>query len=129
MVLSKSARRVATAIIGASLIALSSTPFAGDAPTAPLKRAPVPSLDASAKESRERMATVYEQMAACLRSQKPLSECHSEMLKHCQAIMGSQGCTRMRSTGGMMGMGCGMKGMGQGLHGRMTSNPPSSPPK
>ena len=129
MPIANSARIIATAITSTLLIALCSTAFAGDAPTAPLKRAPVPSLAASAKETRERMATLHEQMAACLRSDKSISECHSEMLKRCEAMMGTQGCTRMMGTGGMMGMGCGMKGMGQGMHGRMTSSPPSSPPR
>lgn len=129
MPIANSARVIVTAIASALLIALSSTAFADNAPAAALKRAPVPSLDASAKETRERMATLHEQMAACLRSDKSISECHSEMLKRCKGMMGNQGCGRMMSTGGMLGMGCGAKGMGQGMHGRMTSSPPSSPPK
>jgi len=129
MPIENSARVIVTAIASALLIALSSTAFADNTPVAALKRAPVPSLDASAKEMRERMATLHEQMAACLRSNKSISECHSEMLKHCKAMIGNQGCSRMMGTGGMMGIGCGMKGMGQGMHGRMTSSPPSSPPK
>lgn len=124
-----SARVIVTAIASALLIALSSTAFADNAPAAALKRAPVPSLGASAKETRERMATLHEQMAACLRSDKYISECHSEMLEHCKAMMGNQGCSRMMKTGGMMGMGSGAKGMGQGMRGRMTSSPPSGPPR
>ena len=124
MILSNSARRVTTATMGALLIALSSTALAGNPPTTALKRAPVPSLAASSKEMRERMATLHEHMAACLRSDKSLSECHSEMRKHCEDVMGTQGCTRMMNTGGMMGMGCGMKGRGQGMQGHMTSKPP-----
>jgi hypothetical protein len=108
-----SGRRVATAITGALLIALSSAAFAADAPAAP---------SSPTKEMRERMATLHEQMAACLRSDKPVSECRTEMLKHCQAMMGNQGCTRMMGRAGMMGMG-------KGMHGPMTSSPPSSPPK
>lgn len=129
MPIADSARVIVTAIASALLIALSSTAFADNAPPAALKRAPVPSLDASAKETRERMATLHEQMAACLRSDKSISECHSEMLEHCKAMMGNQGCSRMMSTGGTMGMGCGAKGMGQGMRGRMTSSAPSSHPK
>jgi len=56
------------------------------------------------KESREKMAVLHEQMAACLRSDKPLADCHSEMRKSCKESMGDQGCP-------MMG-----KGMGQHSH-------------
>lgn len=105
MALSNPARCVTIATMGALVIALTGAAFAGDAPTGPLKRAPVPSLIASAKEMREKMATLHEEMAACLRSDKSMSECRSEMLKRCEAIMGSEDCRRM------MGTGCGMKGM------------------
>jgi hypothetical protein len=115
MPLPNSAGRVATAITGALLIALSSGALAADAPAAP---------STPTKEMRERMATLHEQMAACLRSDKPVSECRTEMLKHCQAMMGNQGCTRMMGRAGMMGMGGGMMGMGKGVHGPMTSSPP-----
>lgn len=120
MPLSNSARGIATAITIVLLIALGSAAFAAHAPTAP----PTPT-----KAMRERMATLHEQMAACLRSDKPISECRTEMLRHCKAMMGNQGCTRMMGAGGMMGMGGGTMGMGQGMHGRMTSSPPSSPPQ
>lgn len=120
MPLSNSGRRVATAITGALLIALSSAALAADAPAAP---------STPTKAMRERMATLHEQMAACLRSDKSISECRAQMQKHCQAMMGNQGCARMMGTGGMMGMGGGMMGTGKGMHGPMTSSPPSSPPK
>lgn len=113
MRLSNFGRRVATPIAGALLIALSSAAFAAEPPAAP---------SAPTKEMRERMAALHEQMAACLRSDKSVSECRTEMQKHCQAMMGNQGCTRMMGTGGMMGMR-------RGMHGRTTSSPPSSPPK
>ena len=120
MAVSNYPRRTAGAIAGALLLALSNAPFAADAPTAPT---------APTREMRERMATLHEQMAACLRSSKSIQECRAEMMKHCQDMMGNQSCTRMMGTGGTMGMGGGMMGMGQGMHGRMRSNPPSSPPK
>jgi len=82
--------------------------FAADPPAA----APAPT-----KEMRERMATLHEQMAACLRSEKSIHECRTEMMNHCQALMGNQGCTRMMGTGGMMGTG-------RGMGGRMMSSPP-----
>ncbi len=50
------------------------------------------------KEMRGKMATVHEQMAACLRSDKSMSDCHGEMMKACQQLMGDHGCP-------MMGMG------------------------
>ena len=50
------------------------------------------------KEMRAKMATVHEQMAACLRSDKSFSDCRSEMMKECQQLMGERGCP-------MMGMG------------------------
>lgn len=107
-----SARPVVTAITAALLFALSSAAFATDPPAAPTPT----------KEMRERMALLHEQMAACLRSDKSIDECRTEMMKHCHATMGNQGCTRMMGTGGMMGMG-------RGMHGRMMSSPPPSPPK
>jgi hypothetical protein len=50
------------------------------------------------KEMRAKMATIHEQMAACLRSDKSFSDCRSEMMKGCQQMMGKRGCP-------MMGMG------------------------
>lgn len=119
MLLSNSARRAAAAITGALMMALTSAAFAANPPTTP---------STPTKEMRERMATLHEQMAACLRSDKSISDCRAEMRQHCQAMMGSQGCTRMMGSGGMMGMGRGMMGKGQGMRGPMTSKPPSSPP-
>ena len=118
-----STRRAVTSMAGMLLIALSSTAFSGNAPTAPLKRAPLPYEFAPTKEMREKMALLHEQMAACLRSKKSISECRAEMQKNCHDMMGDQGCTMM------MGMGGGK--MGHEMHRRMTSNTPSSvsPPK
>lgn len=36
------------------------------------------------KEQRETMAKNHEGMAACLRSDKSIAECHDEMMKNCQ---------------------------------------------
>lgn len=52
------------------------------------------------KETREKMAVLHEQMSACLRSDKPLADCHAEMRKSCKESLGDQGCP-------MMGMGMG----------------------
>lgn len=61
---------------------------------------------AMTKETREKMATLHEQMAACLRSDKALADCHAEMKKSCHDSLGDQGCP-------MMGMG-----MGKHSHGK-----------
>lgn len=50
------------------------------------------------KDTREKMAVLHEQMAACLRSDKPIADCRDEMRKNCQTTVGAQGCP-------MMGMG------------------------
>jgi len=119
MLLPNSTRRAAKAITGILMMALAGAAFAANPPTAP---------SAPTKETRERTATLHEQMAACLRSHKSIAECRTEMMQHCQAMMGKPGCTRMMGSGGMMGMGRGMMGMEQGMYGPMTSKPPSNPP-
>jgi hypothetical protein len=66
---------------------------------------PAPSTASSqaapSKEIREKMATLHEQMAICLRSDKSVAECRTEMMKSCRETMGAQSCP-------MMGMGPGM---------------------
>lgn len=119
MAVSNSARRVITSIAGVLLIALGSGASAANPPTVATPSTPT-------KAMRQKMATLHEQMAACLVSDKPVSECRTEMVKHCQDMMGSRGCSRMMRSGGMMGMGRGMMGAGQGMRGRMASKPPSS---
>lgn len=80
--------------------------FAADLPAGAQQPAP-------SKEMREKVATLHEQMAACLRSEKPFAECRAQMMKSCQSTMGTQGCPMM----GMMGRG--QSGSGMGMHGRM----------
>jgi hypothetical protein len=71
-----------------------------------------PSADSDASHKmREQMAAMHEQAAACLRSDKPMSACRSEMMQSCQKMMGGQ-CKMM--TGMQMGNGrhmsdCGMQ--------------------
>ena len=48
---------------------------------------PVSRLEPS-KEMRQKMATLHEQMAACLRSDKALADCRTEIMKGCQEQMG-----------------------------------------
>jgi hypothetical protein len=76
------------ALIASMLISAASL-AADTAPAGP----PEPS-----KEMRAKMATLHEQMAACLRSDKSFSDCRREMMKDCQQLMGEHGCP-------MMGMG------------------------
>ena len=56
------------------------------------------------KEQREKMATIHEQMATCLRSDKPIADCHKDAMKSCQDVMGKDGCPMMDGMGGMHGM-------------------------
>jgi len=47
---------------------------------------------------REKMAVFHEQLAACLRSDKPIAECHKQAMQHHQdmmGMMGKEGCTKM----------------------------------
>jgi hypothetical protein len=76
---------------------------ADDAPAAP----PAPP-----KEMRAKMASLHEQMAACLRSDRPFNDCRSEMMKGCQQLMGEQGCP-----------------MGMGMRNHMMKAPGSDAPK
>lgn len=62
-------------------------------------------------EQRKTMAGLHEKMATCLRSDRPMSECHQEMMKGCKDTMGKDGCPMM---GGRMG---------HGMHHRMMDEP------
>jgi hypothetical protein len=64
---------------------------------------PAPPAEPS-KEMRVKMASAHERMAACLRSEKPIAECRSDMMKSCHDVMGERGCP-------MMGMGMNHEGM------------------
>ena len=44
------------------------------------------------KETREKMATFHEGMAACLRSDTPIAECRSEMMKNFRDLGSESGC-------------------------------------
>jgi hypothetical protein len=49
---------------------------------------PAPSSHpAPTKEMREKMAKAHEDMAACLRSDRTVEECHSEMMKNHDMMM------------------------------------------
>ena len=85
------------------LMAGAGTLFAADQPPA------VPAEPS--KETRAQMATLHENMAACLRSNKEFAVCRDEMLKNCREVMGEQACPMM----------------GAGMQHRMM--PPNPPPK
>lgn len=46
-------------------------------------------------EQRTKMADLHEKMAACLRSDRPLAECHEQMMNGCREAMGSDTCPMM----------------------------------
>jgi hypothetical protein len=77
---------------------------------------PAPPAEPS-KEMRAKMASAHERMAACLRSDKSITECRSEMMKSCREVMGEHGCP-------MMGMG-----MGMGMRHEGMKDPGASVPK
>ena len=56
-------------------------------------------------EQRSQMAAAHEKMAVCLRSDKPISDCRTEMHDQCQNSMGKDGCSMMDMMGGKMGPG------------------------
>jgi len=60
---------------------------------------PPPAHRELSKETREKMAVLHEQMAACLRSDKSFPECHSTMIKSCQEQLGNDGCPMMTGMG------------------------------
>ena len=84
-------------------------------------KAPPPAPTA---EQRQKMAEVHQKMADCLRSDRPIAECRSEMATACHDMMGAGGCPMMGTGPG--GMGPGMKGHGMGP-GMM--QPPDAPKK
>ncbi len=59
-------------------------------------------------EQRQKMAEAHEQMATCLRSDKPIAECHKELVGKCEETMGKGGCMMGMHMKGKMGHG-GMK--------------------
>lgn len=80
------------AITIAALLSLSVAASITWAADAPAKSA------MAAKESREAMAQAHEKMAACLRSDRDVSECRKDMMASCKQIE-SMDCPMMK--GGM----------------------------
>src|SRR5690349_8902146 len=46
-------------------------------------------------EQRQKMADAHEKMAACLRSDRPVPDCHDELMKSCKDAMGATTCPMM----------------------------------
>src|SRR5512138_2567947 len=90
------ASRTRTRILVTGLmLALVGSAFAAD---------PAPTKTAEpSKQTREQMAKMHEEMAACLRSDKAVADCRTQMHEHCMATMGANGCPMMGA-----GMGAGM---------------------
>lgn len=73
------------------------------AAVATLAAEPQTTQAAPSKEMREKMATIHQNMAACLRSDKAFAECQQQMHQNCTTMMGEEGC--------QMGMGPHKRGM------------------
>lgn len=58
-----------------------------------------PSHSQVSMETRQKMASLHEKMAACLRSDKTVSECRTEMRDSCQNMLGRENCQMMHSMG------------------------------
>lgn len=67
-----------------------------------IKTSPMAEITA---EQRADMAASHEKMAACLRSDKSMEDCHKEMMKTCQSTMGKDACPMMGKMHGRMGKG------------------------
>lgn len=65
------------------------------------------------KADRQKMAEMHTKMAACLKSDKPMSECQKNMMSSCQKMMGKDGCPMMDHMHGMMKGGMMMDEDGQ----------------
>jgi hypothetical protein len=77
---------------------LGGSALAQDKGTTPTK-APQTKAPQMTPEQRGKMADLHEKMAACLRSNRPISECHNDMMKGCQETMGAGGCPMMGGMG------------------------------
>jgi hypothetical protein len=75
------------ASFGALILASASAASAAEPPSRP------PATPS--KEMREKMAAIHEQLAACLRSDKPIADCRKEAMKNHQEMVGKGGCPMM----------------------------------
>lgn len=99
------------AMVAGVLLLLTAVAVSAAAPPAPAtateskqpasEAKPWPALS---KDTREKLAALHEQMAACLRSDKSIADCHAEMRAACTASLNNMGCPSM-GMGGGRGMG------------------------
>ncbi|MBY0314577.1 MAG: hypothetical protein K2Q26_03595 [Bdellovibrionales bacterium] len=68
-------------------------------------------------EQRQKMAEMHDKMATCLRSEKPMSDCKTEMMQNCKAMMGKGECPMT----GHMGQGM-MMDHGKMMHGHQSGD-------
>ena len=112
---------------GCALIAALALTWAASAHAAePKKSAPA----APSPEVRQQMADVHQKMAECLRSDRPIAECRTEMMKSCRDLVGQASCPMMGAGAG--GMGPGMMGGSTGsgmMGGGMMGQPAPETPK
>jgi len=114
-------RRMVSWIGAVAVVALA---WAGAARAAEPKKAPPPAPTA---EQRQKMADIHQKMADCLRSDRPIAECRSEMATACHDMLGAGACPMMGQGRGGMGPGMMGGGMGPG-HGPMMQGAPTAPP-
>ena len=75
------------ALVAALVLALAAPVLAAEPEKAP---PPAPSA-----EQRQKMAEAHQHMADCLKSSRPISECHAEMKQSCRDAHGGAGCPMM----------------------------------
>lgn len=118
-------RETATALIRPLLAVLliigAGAATADEPPSAPSAATPSAAA-APSKEMRATMAAAHERMAECLRSDRAVADCRSEMQATCRSMMGGQGqgCPMAG------GQGCPMQG--QGMRKRAMQTPSASDP-
>lgn len=86
---------IARISVTALLTLLACVSFAAEEPTQDKHPAP------PTKQEREQFATLHEHVAACLRSDKTMRECHEAARKECEDTLGDRCRDMMRA---MMGM-------------------------
>lgn len=74
-----------------TLIACAATAVLGSFAMVFAADAPMPDKPAITKEMREKMAIAHEHVAACLRSNRSVEECHQEMMKAHEKMAGAGG--------------------------------------